>query len=515
MAIRSEIEPEAHKQCPNSDVWQQFLEGQSSDAAQTILESHLATCTDCVRQLDQLHQGALLASNASDIEYQQEFDAQRLKQKVLGSLSGLTSQREQPTVPAELGRYRIISLLGQGAFGCVYLAEDPILNRRVAIKVPTLSQFNSSSSLMSFLDEARQAASLNHAGIVPIHDIVTNPTETFIVMKWLEGETLKKKLSRARISSQAAVQWVIQICQAVQHAHENGVIHRDLKPSNILIDEQGQAYVLDFGLSFSLKSSDSSKQGRSGTPAYMSPEQVSGPPDLMSPRSDVWAIGITLAEMLTGHRPFHATNNEDLFLAIQFTEPFLADIADSKLRVIVEDCLRKSPSERIYSAAELATRLEHWLSTSAKVDTKWKANRIVVPAAALLLAASWHWWYQARPTAVVKDTAIQSDTALDAAEAQQERVEADTETVVTDKYYYANGEGKFVHTGDGNWYEITASDPPARFHFKEIGRTKRVVSLKDPLRGGITVDLIHNGPFVVYDPNGVPDTKYVGEFRKD
>ena len=221
-----------------------------------------------------------------------------------------------------IGRFRIRRELGAGAFGKVYLAEDPQLDRDVAIKVAKMGLWPSDEDRRRFLREARAAAQLRHPHIVPVYEFGQVGDADYIAYQYVPGTTLRHVLSRQKkMSVQQAVDLTARIA-GLHYAHTKSIVHRDIKPENILMDEEGQPHVADFGCA---RREDSggllTVEGQvMGTPAYMSPEQAAGQARLADGRTDVWSVGVMLDEMLTGRRPFQGTLTE-LLVSIREREP--------------------------------------------------------------------------------------------------------------------------------------------------------------------------------------------------
>ncbi len=342
--------------CPPPRLWHAFLSGNVNDDTLDKLSDHLTTCNACLETLEQ----AATESGRSWIESSSPFLAEanfahferRLENAIVN-----------PPLPTKVGRFEVQGLLGSGGFGQVLLANDSLLKRAVAIKVPSRSAFETEGELSSFLSEARHAASLDHPGIVPIYDVIADDDgRTIIVMKHIRGESLARVMHKGPVERSTAIRWMIQIARAVHFAHERGLVHRDLKPANILIDDNGNAHVTDFGLGLNMQDESSSAMRRGGTPAYMSPEQVCHDTAAIDRRTDVWSLGILLAELVHRQRPFPQQNRATLFAAIADDEPILNGDPDSETLVpLIRRCLTKSPAERLGSAEVLADTLHAWL----------------------------------------------------------------------------------------------------------------------------------------------------------
>ncbi|NND97166.1 MAG: protein kinase [Pirellulaceae bacterium] len=260
-------------------------------------------------------------------------------------------------------RYEIQGRLGRGGFGAVYSALDRSLNRVVAIK--------QSTGLRSFVagrvrNEARAVASLNHPNIVQIHDLVqVNDVEILIVMERLNGISLAKRLKQSRLTLAESVKIGIAVTDALMHAHEQQLVHSDLKPANLFVCDNGAIKLLDFGLAVAYFP-DQSTELIGGTPGYMSPEQIRGESHLIDGRTDIWAFGIVLFEMVTGTRPFVGKNGRRINLrtlssAVPPPRQLNSEI-DNELQRIVLKCLQPLISSRYSSTAQLREDLVQWLA---------------------------------------------------------------------------------------------------------------------------------------------------------
>lgn len=206
------------------------------------------------------------------------------------------------------GRYRVLSELGRGGFGQVYLAEDELLRRRVAIKILRGTRRDNSGGGFvadaAFLTEARMVARMEHPGIVPIYDVVETDAGGYcIISRYVEGRTLREHLGERRLTFMETAVVAAELCEALNHAHKLGVVHRDLKPANIMLTPDLRPLLLDFGLARSWSDLDGMGLA-AGTPGYMSPEQLRGEDHLVNNRSDIFSLGAVLFEMLTGQQAF-------------------------------------------------------------------------------------------------------------------------------------------------------------------------------------------------------------------
>lgn len=279
----------------------------------------------------------------------------------------------------KIGRYRLIKLLGKGAFGEVYLAFDPELKRKVAIKTPNALRFTASEDAEEYLREARTVALLDHPHIVAIYDVgTTSEGHVYTVSKFIAGSTLKQIMEAGRVNLGQLVFWLQSILQALEHAHRQHIIHRDVKPANILIEEPaGKAYLADFGLA--LHDDDLLRlASTAGTPAYMSPEQVRGEGHLLDARSDLFALGVVMYELLTGRRPFQGSTANELMHQVLSQEPVPPTDLNSEVpRELERICLKalsKRAAERYASALEMCKDLEIWDQAGGT-----QQSRLIVP----------------------------------------------------------------------------------------------------------------------------------------
>jgi serine/threonine protein kinase len=216
--------------------------------------------------------------------------------------------------------YQITEKLGEGGMGEVFLAEDTRLHRRVALKFLNNTFREDAEAHDRLVSEARAASQLNHANVVAIHAIEETEDHLFIVMEYVEGDSLYDLIKSGKIDTDTAIDYAKQILEGLGAAHEKDLVHRDIKSDNIKVTTRGQVKVLDFGLARSAGAADSTRYGSSaGTPAYMAPEQVHG--EKSDHRSDLFSFGVVLYEMLTGSRPFKGQHESAITYSIVNEDP--------------------------------------------------------------------------------------------------------------------------------------------------------------------------------------------------
>jgi Tol biopolymer transport system component len=299
---------------------------------------------------------------------------------------------------ARLGPYEIVSALGAGGMGEVYRAKDPRLSREVAIKVLPASFSQDPDRLRRFEQEARAAGVLNHPNITAVYDIGSADGAPYVVQELLEGETLRAVLASGKLSARKAIDYALQIAHGLAAAHDKGIVHRDLKPENLFVTNAGRVKILDFGLAkltqlgegsgpqTNLSTAAGTEPGVvMGTLGYMSPEQVKGRP--ADARSDIFAFGAILYEMLSGKRAFHADSAGETMAAILKEEPADLSVTNQSvspgLERIVRHCLEKNPEQRFHSAHDLAFDIEALSGTSGQAVAPAKTRTVRIPPLAL------------------------------------------------------------------------------------------------------------------------------------
>jgi Tol biopolymer transport system component len=318
----------------------------------------------------------------------------------------------------KVGPYEIRAAIGAGGMGEVYRAVDSRLGRDVALKVLPGSFARDSDRLHRFELEARAVAALNHPNILAVFDVGQQNGSPFLVSELLEGESLRAALDRDALPQRKTIEYGVQIAQGMAGAHDKGIVHRDLKPENIFITKDGRIKILDFGLAKLVQDSPGEADGATlaslgtaagvvlGTPGYMAPEQVRGQPS--DARTDIFAFGAVLYEMLSGHRAFHRDTPAETMTAVLKEDPpeisaALHPVSPAVDR-IVRRCLEKSPDQRFQSARDLSFALGALSGTDASGFARATESprklplRLAIPVALALIAVAALAWFVARRT---------------------------------------------------------------------------------------------------------------------
>ena len=285
----------------------------------------------------------------------------------------------------KVSRYEITGELGKGAMGRVYKAVDPTIGRTVALKTMRLDVhgLETDEMLRRFKNEARLAGVLNHGNIVTIYDAGEQEGLFYIAMEYIEGVTLHSVLNqRKTLPPEDIINIAKQICAGLDHAHHHGVIHRDVKPANIMLEPDGTAKIMDFGIAKSGGGLTSTGQVL-GTPNYMAPEQVRG--HVLDGRTDLFSFGVMLYEMTTGEKPFAGTNVTTIIYKIIHENPVPPRELDVTIHPgldkVIMKALAKKPDERYQTGAELARDLQSYKSLGANTDSTQEIPSSAFPAA--------------------------------------------------------------------------------------------------------------------------------------
>ena len=306
-----------------------------------------------------------------------------------------------------LGQYEISSPLGAGGMGKVYRAHDKRLDRDVAIKVLPEYLTSNPERLQRFEQEARATAALNHPNILAVYQMSTDNGISYLVEELLEGETLRERLHHGPVPLRKAIDYAVQIAHGLAAAHDRGIVHRDLKPDNLFVTKDGRVKILDFGLARLVSPQNALGDEATvtqktdpgvvlGTAGYMSPEQVRGKP--ADHRSDIFALGTILYEMVTGKQTFRKPTSAETMTAILNEDPpsisQLTPTAASGLQRVVHRCLEKTPEQRFQSSSDLAFALEALSDSGITASSaahpahegSFNRSRIMIAAGAVLLA---------------------------------------------------------------------------------------------------------------------------------
>ena len=302
------------------------------------------------------------------------------------------------TSGANVGSYRIERLLGRGGAGTVYLAYDTTLHRQVALKMIT-ALADGETSRARLQREARNAAALNHPNICTVYEVGDANDVAFIAMEYVAGRSLRDRIDAGALPVDEAVRYGLHTADALAYAHEHGVVHRDFKAANAIVGDDGRLKVVDFGLA--RRDDARLAEGTTfasvvpagavaGTPYAMAPEQVRG--QAADARTDIWALGVLLYEMVTGARPFESATTADLFSSILRDAPApMPDTVPIELRAVVERCLEKAPERRYQHASEVRAALEVIQASTVATWSPWRsrlARRRSFVAAASLVATT-------------------------------------------------------------------------------------------------------------------------------
>jgi len=341
--------------------------------------------------------------------------------------------------PPPIPGYEILDVLGRGGMGIVYKARQARPERLVALKTVLTGTAASPEELSRFRAEAEAAAALRHPNVVQIYEVGEASGQPYFSMELVEGGSLARKLGGVPQPAPASAELIRILASAVQAAHEQGIVHRDLKPANVLLDRSGTPRITDFGLAKRLGASLGHSQSGSplGTPSYMAPEQARGDRREVGPRSDVYALGAILYEMLTGRPPFRGETPVDTLRLVLDEEPIapraLNPRAPRDLVTICLKCLEKAPEHRYATAALLAEDLRRYLdgesiqarpSTALERSVKWARRKpalaalVAVSCAALMSFLAFVSWSNAKLRASAdreRDVARQAEENLEAA----------------------------------------------------------------------------------------------------
>ncbi len=276
-------------------------------------------------------------------------------------------QAKDTYIGKELGGYKILNEVGRGGMGVVYKAFDTKLKRIVALKVLRNMVHSDAAELDRFLGEATAAAQMDHPNIISVFEIEKDAEAPFVVLEFASGGALNDRIDGTPFVAEKAAQLILTLAEAIHAAHEKGIVHRDLKPGNVVFTGNDEVKITDFGLAKWIdEASDLTKSGEMvGTPSYMAPEQVAGKSGVITARTDVYALGVILYELLTGRPPFTGSSSINTVLHVMEDDPVPPNKLQSEighdLNTICLKCLEKPPEKRYETAAQLAGDLQAYL----------------------------------------------------------------------------------------------------------------------------------------------------------
>ncbi len=369
------------------------------------LSQHLQSCPHCRTELEQLAGGGqwwseakTFLSSSEELVAVEDSIVQGPRSKVqsqdsddlgLGTLDvGLTSLHfldpsETPGMLGRLGNYEIEEVVGRGGMGIVLKAQDPALDRQVAIKVLAGHLATSAAARKRFAHEAKAAAAVVHDHVIPIHVVDTSGETPFLVMPFVTGRSLQDRLDeRGSLETREVLRIAMQTAEGLAAAHAQGLVHRDIKPANILLENGCERVrITDFGLARAVDDASQTQSGFiAGTPQYMAPEQARGEP--IDARADLFSLGSVMYAMCSGRPPFRAETT--LAVLRRICDDEARDLCEVNpdvppwLAAIIAKLLAKSPADRFQSAAEVAGLLKQWLAHLAQ-PTAIKAPKFAVP----------------------------------------------------------------------------------------------------------------------------------------
>ena len=362
--------------CLSQDLIDRYVVGNCSGQEQRVVETHSAECKKCRHRIESArsrlpapektdsampHEGAQVTATAENAVRSDDYPTTSMTED---STDRLVKRASAEGYDTAFEGYKVLGQIGEGGVGTVWRALQLSTQRQVALKVLGMGTFASEKARLRFEREVELTARLEHPNIARIYDSGLHRGVYYYAMELFEGQHLDKYIQGRDLGTRQILKLVHIVCQAVQYAHQRGVIHRDLKPSNIIVTDDGQPHLLDFGLAKTFLEDDKtvtvSLEGDvAGTPAFMSPEQASGHLDEIDTRTDVYSLGVIVFNVLTNQWPYDLSGSRfEMLRNIQEQEPIrpskITPRFDADIEAILLKALAKDPSERYQCAAELA-----------------------------------------------------------------------------------------------------------------------------------------------------------------
>lgn len=361
------------------------------------VEAGISVDAEALAERYPAHRSELLEFIAIDQQFRErsQTNSAAFQRTVLTGVAQSAESAPAVTMPLQkVGEYELLEEIDRGGMGVVFKARHPTLRRTVAIKMLLAGAFASEEAERRFRREAAAAARLNHPGIVPVYDvgIVDHPGplhgQTWFAMALVEGTDLARRIESELFDSMAAAQLSTRVVEAIHYAHNKGVIHRDLKPANILLDENNNPHITDFGLSRCHDDNETQLTAAGqifGTPGYMSPEQAAGRNESVGPATDIYSLGAVMYCTLTGRPPFRACSTVATLQQVIHDVPapprLLNQSVHPDLESIILKCLEKKPEDRYATAEELKEDLEHFLRgesvSAASINVVGYLSRVI------------------------------------------------------------------------------------------------------------------------------------------
>jgi eukaryotic-like serine/threonine-protein kinase len=382
---------------PAEERWQRvgelFDEARQRPAAQWCDFLQAACPDDSVRaEVETLLRSHAALQGPVGGDFLEGLDVDRAARLLTRSHDHVSPEAEELSPGESIGRYRIVRRVGAGGMGVVYLAHDPRLDRPAAVKLLSAHLTLDPAARRRFEEEARAPSALDHPHIATVYEVGDAPGgRLYIAMAYYEGETLRQALDREPLPIRRVLELGAQIASALAAAHRHGIVHRDVKPANVVVTEEGVAKLVDFGVAKAAGRALTRTGTLPGTVAYMSPEQTAG--DVVDPRTDVWAMGVMLYEMLAGRHPFVADGEQPLIHRIRHDEPTALERVrpgvPPELATLVSRCLSKSAAARYPDAGALLGALRA-VDAGAAVHTRqpWRHSLVISVLVAFALAAA-------------------------------------------------------------------------------------------------------------------------------